>query len=74
MHIRTNHLMHFHLQYRLQKDLSPKRAVTNDFRFQRFENQEPLLFFKVEIYKQFYFKKNQIEIKPEIIGCSYFRT
>ena len=58
-----NHLMHFDLQYRLQKDLGPERAVTNDFRFQRFQNQEPFLFFKVEIYNQFYFKKIQIQIK-----------
>ena len=51
MHIRINHLMHFDLQYRLQKDLGPERAVTNDFRFQRFQNQEPFLFFQVELYK-----------------------
>ena len=63
MHIRMNHLMHFDLQYRLPRDLGPKRAVINDFRFQRFENQEPFLFFKVEIYKQFYFEKIQIKIK-----------
>jgi len=56
-------LMHFDLQYCLPKDLGPKRAVTDDFRFQRFENPEPFLFFKVEIYKQFYFKKIQIQTK-----------
>ena len=63
MHIHMNHLMHFDFQYRLPKDPGPKRAVTNDFRFQRFQNQEPFLFFKVEIYNQFYFKKIQIQIK-----------
>ena len=63
MHIRTNQLLHFDLQYRLPKDPGPKRALINDFRFQRFENQEPFLFFKVEIYKQFYFEKIQIKIK-----------
>ena len=63
MHIRMNHLMHFDLQYRLPKDLGPKRAVINDFWFQRFQDQEPFLFFKVEIYKQFYFTNIQIKIK-----------
>ena len=51
MHIYVNHLMHFDLQYRLPKDLGPERAVTNDFRFQRFEIQEPFLFFQVKLYK-----------------------
>jgi len=63
MHIHINHLMYFDLQYRLPKDLGPKRAVTDDFRFKKFENQELFLFFTVEIYKQFYFTKIQIKIK-----------
>ena len=55
--------MHFDLPYRLPKDFGPKRAVTHDFSFQRFEIQEPFLFFKVETFKQFYFTKIQIKIK-----------
>ena len=51
MNIYVNHLMHVDLQYRLPKDLGPKRAVTDDFRFQKFENQESFLFFKVKLYK-----------------------
>ena len=56
--------MHFDLQYRLPKDLGLKRAVTNDFKFQGFEYQEPFLFFNVEIYKHFYFKK--FKSKPNL--------